>query len=366
MDRIKKFLDCYIDTQTCNLRCHYCYIAQLKLFDKKINKFEQPIDVIAKALSKKRLGGPCLINLCAGGETLLSDEIVPLVEELLKEGHYVMIVTNGTLTQRFKEIANIDNKLLSHLFFKFSFHYLELLRLNMLEKFFENIDIVRNAGASFTVEITPSDELITHIDDIKKLCMERFGALPHITIGRDDRTGGIEVLSNKSFEEYKKIWSQFDSKLFEFKSKIFYKKRKEFCYAGDWSAYINLTTGAVRQCYCGKIIDNIYSDIDSPIKFKAIGKNCTHPHCYNGHAFLALGDIPELEVASEYTYADLRNREDKYGEWLKPEMKAFMSTKLHDNNSIYNTKQKFSSNMSGKLNSVKENVYKLKRKVISK
>lgn len=366
MDKIKRFIDCIIDTETCNLRCHYCYIAQLGKFNKKITKFGHSKDEIRKALSQKRLGGPCLINLCAGGETLLSDEIIPVVTELLKEGHYIMIVTNGTLTNRFKEIAKLDPELLSRLFFKFSFHYLELVRLNWLDKFFDNIQLIRHAGASFTVEITPSDELIPYIEDVKKISMDKLGALPHITIGRDDRTKKIEVLTEAPFADYKKIWGQFHSNLFAFKSQIFYQKRKEFCYAGDWSIYLNLTTGDVKQCYCGRIIDNIYKNIDESIKFEAIGNHCTYPHCYNGHAFLALGDIPDLEEAKKYSYADLRNRKDRYGEWLTPTMKSFMGTKLYKNNQEYNKEKKKKVNRYSKVKLMRYKVTILGKKAVRK
>lgn len=366
MDKIKRFIDCIVDTETCNLRCHYCYIAQLKKFDKKLAKFGHSPKEIRKALSQKRLGGTCLINLCAGGETLLSNEVIPLVKELLEEGHYVMIVTNGTLTNRFKKIAQFDKKLLDNLFFKFSFHYLELVRLNWLDKFFENIQIVREAGASFTVEITPSDELIPYIDEVKQISMEKLGALPHITIARDDRTKGIDVLTKMDYEEYKKIWGQFNSKLFEFKTKIFYEKRKEFCYAGDWSCYLNLTTGDLRQCYCGRVLDNIYKDVNKPLNFEAIGNNCTLAHCYNGHAYLALGDIPELIASKEYTYADLRNRKDNQGEWLKPKMKAFMSSKLVESNEEYSKEEKDKVNRFNKVKLAKYKVNVFAKKVVKK
>ena len=35
MDKLKRFVDCYIDTETCNFKCHYCYIALLNKFNKK-------------------------------------------------------------------------------------------------------------------------------------------------------------------------------------------------------------------------------------------------------------------------------------------------------------------------------------------
>ncbi len=276
--------------------------------------------------------------MCAGGETLLSHDILPVIQKLLCEGHYVSVVTNGTLTQRFHEIAGWPEELLRHLFFKFSFHYLELKRREWIDKFFENVYSVRDAGASFTVEITPSDELIPYIDEVKKTCYEYLGTLCHVTIARDDRTDGIDILSCHPLDEYKKIWGQFVSPLFDFKTTIFYKKRKEFCYAGDWSLNLNLETGRVAQCYRCKELDNIYRSPDELLRVGAVGYNCPLPHCYNGHALIALGVIPELEAP---TYAEERNRICIDGtEWLQPEMKAFMSSKLYESNKEYSKLRK--------------------------
>ena len=101
MDKIKRFIDCYIPTETCNFRCHYCYITQNRKFNNKVAKFNYTPEYIAKALSKERLGGVCLINFCAGGETLIAEEVIDIIKALLVEGHYVMVVTNGSLTKRF-------------------------------------------------------------------------------------------------------------------------------------------------------------------------------------------------------------------------------------------------------------------------
>lgn len=338
MDKLKRYIECYIPTETCNLRCHYCYITQQRKFNNKLAMFSQTPDEIRRALSVQRLGGICLLNLCAGGETLLSKDVLDVLKALLEEGHYVMVVTNGTLSKRFDEIALFPPQLLKRLIIKFSFHYLELFRLNMIECYFENIEKIRQCGCSFTIEITPNDELIPHIEDIKNLCLENLGTLCHVTIARDDRTPGIDILSDYSFDKYQEIWRDFSSELFNFKTTIFYKRRKEFCYAGDWSIYVNLGTGLMRQCYCGRELDNIYSDIAKPLKFGAIGHRCTLPHCYNGHAFLTLGDIPELETPN---YAQMRNRIDNKGRnWLEPEMKAFLSQKLENNNIQYSIDKK--------------------------
>ena len=363
MDKIKRFVDCYIPTETCNFRCHYCYITQQRKFNNKVVKFEYTPEFIAQALSKERLGGTCMMNLCAGGETLIAEEVIDVVEAILKQGHYVMIVTNGSLTQRFEKIAQFPKELMKRLFLKFSFHYLELIRLNMIESFFKNVKMMKNAGASFTIEITPSDELEPYIDEIKKITQDNIGALPHITIGRKD-SGDIPPLTNHTFLDYKQIWNQFDSDMFDFKYKIFGEKRCEFCYAGEWSIYLNLATGDYKQCYSGKYLGNLYKDIEKPIKFLPIGCNCTEPHCYNGHAFLTFGNIPEIEAP---TYDKLRNRvQQNDEEWLQPEMQEFMQSKLIDSNKLYNDKQKKKINNKNlkyiRNNKIKQKIKKVIRK----
>ena len=366
METIKKFIDCYIPTETCNFQCHYCYIALQQKFNNKMVHFSHSKEEIRSALSKERLGGTCLLNFCAGGETLLSDEVLPIVHELLLEGHYLMIVTNGSITKRFQEITAWDEELKKRLFIKFSFHYLELKRLDFLEKYFSNVELMKKSGVSFTVELTPSDELIPYIDEIKKICMNNLGSLCHVTVARDDRTNGIELLSKHSFEEYKSIWGTFNSKLFEFKTEIFYKKRKEFCYAGEWSANLNLETGDITQCYCGKKLDNIYANIEEPIYFEPVGYNCGIAHCYNGHVFLALGDIPTLDAP---TYAEERNRICEDGsEWLFPDMKEFMSHKLCENNTAFSkgnlTKKKIKRTVVKGFHFFRNKAGKIKRKII--
>ncbi len=345
MEKLKRFLDVFIPTENCNFRCHYCYIAQKREFNTKIAAFDYSDDFFKKAFSKERFGGTCLVNLCAGGETLLSKDVLRVTKCILEAGHYVMLVTNGTPSENFKVISSWDSELLKRLFFKFSFHYLELKRLNLFDKFYENIMLMKNSGCSYTIEITPSDELVPYIDEIKQYSLEKFGALPHITIARDDRTNGIDVLSSYSWEEYKKIWSVFNSQLFDFKTRLFYVKRKEFCYAGDWSLYINMGNGNITKCYCEKSIGNFFRDLDKKIDFKAVGSHCSIAHCYNGHAFLSLGVIPELNTPS---FASLRDKNCTDGsQWLNPQFREFISQKLYDNNNEYSKFKKILTNQEG-------------------
>ena len=327
---MKRFIDCVIPFRTCNLRCHYCYITHTKSWGAKLPVFSHSAEHIGRALSVERLGGVSLINICGEGETLLPPEVVGIVHEILKQGHYVMVVTNGTVSKRFDEIAALPADCLDRLMIKFSFHYLELKKRGWLDLFFNNVAKIRAAGASISVELTPSDEMIPHIDEAIALCQARVGAACHVTVARDERNPDLSILTGHSKPEYQKIWDRFDSELFRFKMSVFGIKRREFCYAGLWSGTLDLVSGNLRRCYRGGTIQDIYEDLDRPIPFHPIGCHCPEPHCFNAHAFMTLGVVPSVRTPP---FAEMRNRTCADGsEWLTPGFKAFISRKLGDEN----------------------------------
>lgn len=337
MEQIKRFVDCAVPVMTCNLRCPYCYITQERKFLNDLPNFKYSPEIVEKAFDPQRWGGIIHINLCGGGETLLPPEMPKYIYAMLKQGHYVAVVTNGTVTKSFKEICDFPKEFLERLLFKFSFHYLELKRLKMLEKFFDNIKMVKEAGCSYSLELTPSDDYLPYIEEIKSVCLEKMGALCHVTVARKETDPELPILTKLKKEEYCNIWGQFKSELFSFKMETFNVKRKEFCYAGEWTSYLNIGTGVLKQCYCGAVLQNIFNDPEEPIKWKPIGANCPEPHCHNAHVWLTLGAIPSLNTP---TYAAMRDRklsDDTH--WLNPRMQSFLSGKLCDNNYVYTSEE---------------------------
>lgn len=335
---MKRFIDCVIPFRTCNLRCHYCYITQTKSFGEKLPVFPYSAEHIGRSLSAERLGGISLINLCGEGETLLPPEVPGIVRAILEQGHYVMVVTNGTVSKRFEELAALPGELLDRLMIKFSFQYLELKRLGWFDRFFDNVRKMRSAGASISVELTPSDEMIPCIEDALMQCRERVGAACHVTVARDETTRELKILTAHDREEYRKIWNRFDSDLFRFKLGVFGQKRREFCYAGVWTGFLNLVTGDLKQCYRAQRIQNIYQNLTMPIRFFPVGCHCPEPHCYNAHAFMTLGVIPSVRTP---VFADMRNRVCADGtEWLRPGFKEFISRKLGDENREWSVAKK--------------------------
>lgn len=337
MDRMKRFFDVYIPTETCNFKCSYCYVSQKGNSSDKIGKIGHEPEEVRRALSINRLGGICFFNFCGGGETLLGEDILPIIYEILKEGHYVQIVTNGTLIKRFEEMFRWSTNILERVFIKFSLHFLELKRQNLLDQYFNNIIEMQKRGASFTIELMPHDELVPFIDEIKDICMKKTGALPHLTVGRDDTSKEMKLLSKYSIEEYKDIWGQFHSSMFDFKIEMFGKERREYCYAGEWSCSLRIDTGDLFQCNGCQKIDNIYANINEPLKYIPVGRNCPHPHCYNCHAYMAMGVFPQIDTP---TYANMRDRIMVDGRhWLSPKIYSFFDQKFSQNNVVYNAKK---------------------------
>lgn len=345
MEKIKRLIAINVPVTTCNLRCPYCYITQTKMWDAQLPIFKYTPNHIGKALSKERLGGTCLINITGTGETLLPEKIVEIVHEILKQGHFIEIVTNGTPTKRFKQICNFEEKYRKRIFFKFSFHYLEFKRMNILDVFFNNVKMMKNAGCSYTVECTPTDELMPYRDEMEKVCVENLGAMCHFTIARADTNKNKSILTSLPEKEYIDTWGKYNSKMFDFKLSILEKKRKEFCYAGCWSLYVDLGTGMAKQCYGQVATQNIFKDISKPIKFKPIGKYCKQPYCYNGHSFLTWGVIPELKTPY---YSEIRNKQtNNDDEWLTEEVRSFFNSKLVDSNKEYSNFEKICNTISG-------------------
>lgn len=335
---IKRMLVINVPIKNCNLKCKYCYISALEQNEKGKAEFSYSPEHVGKCLSKKRLGGTCIINLTGGGETLIPKEMPKYIYHLLLEGHFLEVVTNGTLTKRFDEIAEFPKELLEHLEFKFSFHYKELKRKGWLNLYFNNIKKMWSKGCSFTIELMPYDGLVSDIDDIIRICKSELGAMCQVTIGRNDLTKEKNLLTHMTREEYEKIWSKFNSTMFDFKLDIFQKKIERFCYAGLWTLYIDLGTGATKQCYGQLCNQNIFKNSNKPIKFEPVGRHCRQPYCYNGHAFLTMGVVPELNTP---TYADIRNRVCSDGrEWLNKDLKEAFSQKLKTSNKVWSDNEK--------------------------
>lgn len=324
-DKLVAFLSVNVPIDYCNLQCEYCYVGQNHGFFEKNTFFFSP-QFIRRAFSRKRLNGTALINFCGTGETLLCDELIDIVAELLDEGHYISIITNAVVTKNINKLLALKN--VDHLFFKCSFHYIQLLKGNRLKTFEENIRRIKESGASYSIELVPHDNLIPYINEIIEYSRDKFGALPHVTVARDEATTKMQILTKLSVEEYEKCWSIFDSKMFSFKMSHL-NKQKEYCIAGRGTYLIDLCNGGTRPCAGGPEYTNVYDNIEKPICQKEVGNSCSCEYCFNNHAYFTLGMVKDI---GGYSYTDIRDRKCCDGTfWLNEKMRNIFDQRICDN-----------------------------------
>ncbi len=280
-----------------------------------------------------------LVSLCGFGETLIPADMPDIIYNILKQGHFVNVTNNGTMSSRFNEIIKFPPAMLKRLCFSFSLHYIELKRTNNLQTFIDNVKMVKAAGCSILVQLNLADEYISCMDEIKEMCLENFGAYPQVALTRKEE-GGFSIYSNYTNDEYIAYGKTFRSPLFDFTCKNFNVKRSEFCYAGDWSFVLDLGTGDLKSCYFSKAFYNIYDKPNEKIKALAVGSNCHNSYCVNSSHFMALGVIPSISCPS---YADLRNREE--ADWYTKEMNNFLNTRLYEGNKQYSLFKKLGVNI---------------------
>lgn len=289
---------------------------------------------IAKAMRKERMGGTCLISICGAGETMAQKEAVDIAALLLKEGHYVNITTNGTLTNRFDALIDACGDAIQRLHISFSLHFIELQKKGWIDRFFDNVCKMRDAGASILLQMNLCDAYVPYLDEIKRISMDRVGAWPQLALTRDEKKRPMKIYTVGNRRKYTKQGKTFDSPLFDFTVKNFNVRRKEFCYAGEWSGVLNLSTGVLKKCYFDGNGVDIFADVNAPIDFKPVGWECRNVYCVNSSHFMSLGVIPSIKTP---TYGQLRNRPS--AKWQTPQMEQFLNTRLFDNNPQYTKKE---------------------------
>lgn len=327
--RIKRFFECLIPVTVCNLKCSYCYVIQRNYRNMRMADLKYTPEHIGKCLTQERLGGRCFFSICGAGETLAQPETLRITKELLQNGHIVNITTNGTLKNRFQEIKYFTQEERERLHFSFSFHYLELKRLNLLEIFFENVLFVKEMGCSMIVQMNLCDEYIPYLDDIKSICKTKIGAWPQVAATRKENTclTKIEFLTEMSDEEYIARGKEFQSPLFDYTVENFNVKRREFCYAGQRSGTLNLADGTLYKCYADPRPQKIFDDPNKEIIFEPIGTNCGSAFCMNSSHFMSQGVIDNNDKRS---YCDLRDRPE--AGWFNETIKYALTRKLWDTN----------------------------------
>lgn len=280
---IKFFINARVHTRGCNLRCDYCYLWQHGHVNDKANcVLRNSLDYVLKAFSPKRLGGICYINLAGDGETMLPEDIEELLLGLMDQGHYLTVFTNGTMSGKIKSLIlkAKSRGISSHIHFNLSLHYLELERLGLKNKFTETAHFLKKEGISVSVSVILGKSYVPVIDDIKAYCDTELHIKPQIGRAFNEDDSG-NVAWSLTDEEYENAVARFVGQTKAPQLDNFHKKEKRFCYAGQWSLVLDLTTGVASQCVNNSDnIFNFYDSIDQLPELLPVGNCCKAVCCF--------------------------------------------------------------------------------------
>ena len=291
-----KIIDCYVPNSHCNLHCEYCYVIQGNYRDAVMPKFRRTPEEIGRAFNPSRWDAKhLLVNFCGPGETFLCKEIPEIVIEVLKQGNVVLITNNGTITSAIDKLLKLPDDMTSRILFAFSLHYKEFKKRNLLNVFTENVKKVAASPASFQVSMGLYRGYLDCMDEIKSYCLENFGALPHISLMRN-QANEYKLYDSIDMATYKRQGADFHSARFDIECDNFLVNRsKYFCHAGETSWFMQLATGDLARCYCERPYFNVYDNLEQKIPLIPVGRHCGDVYCVNAGFFVSCGNIPELD-----------------------------------------------------------------------
>ena len=344
MEKIVKRINATIQTTGCNLKCEYCFLAQAHYGNKGIIKsLQYPLQTILAACSKERLGGQCAIQLMGDGETLLPDDVVELILGLLKEGHYVRVVNNGTLSNRIHELikSTESDGTIDRLSMMFSLHFLELEKRNLLKVFTENINYVKKSGCSFEISLVACDEYIEKAERINQFCEQELGGvIPWVLPADKYDTSANYVGVFSKYDEHtylENIKRAFPSFQREFVQEKKDMDNHKFCYAGDWFFYLDFTTGRYSQCMKNVGPEhNFFEHLEDELMLQPVGTRCKSAYCMCGGA-KTLNLIPEGN-----SYEEIQQKNGSYDKYVSEKILRAYNTNLAETNKEYTKEEKAS------------------------
>ncbi|MBL1213112.1 MAG: radical SAM protein [Ignavibacteriae bacterium] len=254
----------------CNFNCEYCF-GKTPFVKNSINKIN--IEKLIEALDKT---GKTFRISFTGGEPFLIPNIIEACSTIT-EKHFVSFNTNLVLPG-VKEFAEsiLPERVL---FFHASLHIEELIKLNLVDKFAANFNLLRANGFKIFAEAVAHPSLnesdINYFRDYLSLHEINFSFGPFI--GEYNNKAYPQNYSDDELEKFN----------LENENMSVFKQKGNICNAG-FNAAVVYPNGNVHSCFQVKEkLGNIYSEINFKKKTKICpAANCDCPlNYYDPHLF---------------------------------------------------------------------------------
>lgn len=186
MEKINKNYQVWLHwsiTSSCPLRCEYCFVNSVRPTKKYIipslfkmlglKRTHDPrrdnpksVDINSVINSLELLGKTCLIGLSGGGEPFAVPNFIELCEALIKD-HYILINTNFVYKSVLRFVDRIDPGRVEVIVV--SYHYQELIRKNLIDIFFRNLNYAKEKGFNIVVAMPAYPSYVKDISKHRKL-----------------------------------------------------------------------------------------------------------------------------------------------------------------------------------------------------
>ena len=231
-------------TKRCNLDCEYCFG---KITDASIKVHSIEIEKLISTLDKT---GKIFRISFTGGEPTLIPNFVEACKAIT-EKHYISFNSN-LISKSIKQFAEeINPKRVLHV--HASFHYDELVKNNLLERFNENYNLLKRNGFNIFAEAVAYPKLKNKLDSIKEFAKSNSIDLTF-----------APFYGNYKEQTYPESYSAEDLELFVISQNEIscFTQKGELCNAGNNVAVV-FSNGNVYPCHQIKTrIGNIYEGID--------------------------------------------------------------------------------------------------------
>ncbi|MCP5063559.1 MAG: radical SAM protein [Ignavibacteriae bacterium] len=229
-------------TKRCNLDCEYCF-GKITDTSMKVHS----IDIMKLISNLDKTGKTFRISFTGGEPTLVPNFIE--ASQKITEKHYISFNSNLISKNINKFAKEIDKDRVLHI--HASFHYDELLKKILLNRFIENYNLLKSSGFNIYAEAVAHPMLKEKLDDIKDIANKNSLDLTFAPF--------YGIYNEQSYPE---SYSQEELDLFRISSKeiSYFKQWSELCNAGYNTAVV-FSNGNVYPCHHVKTkIGNIYGE----------------------------------------------------------------------------------------------------------
>ena len=204
------FCSLYI-TNTCNLRCSYCFHNIEDRYDDKSRPDPKTVEIFNQVDELYKLGVRWIFLL--GGEPLVHKEIGLIVNYIVKKGMLLHIFTNGIMIpRRFEQIKKTDGVSVS---VDGGEEATDLMRgEGSFRKAFEGAEICSKAGISTRVHAVINQHSFQDMEILAKMCYDRglyitLSPLNSIGDGMGQKHGGNDPALRMSTEQYQDFYKRY-------------------------------------------------------------------------------------------------------------------------------------------------------------